>query len=199
MADPYAPVWREALPYLRARKNDVHVPLSFDFAERLLAEDPTANREVVLLGILLHDIGWALVDQDAIFREAFGPGKMKSDIRIAHEKGGARLAREILERLGYADETIAHVVAIIDGHDSRPHAISHEDELVKDADKLWRFTVTGVSISSDWFRLTPAAYIARGVQIMDLLFTPAALEIARDELAHTRRLLRVDVLADPAT
>ena len=34
---------------------------------------------------------------------------------------------------------VEEVVAIIDGHDSRRHALSRNDELVKDADKLWRY------------------------------------------------------------
>ncbi len=198
MADPYAPVWREALPYLRARRNDVHVPLSFGYAEQLVAAHPEADRDVVLLGILLHDIGWAVVDQEAIFRDGFGPGMMESEVRIAHEKEGARLAREILERRGYAEETIARVVAIIDGHDTRPNALSLEDELVKDADKLWRFTVVGVTLSSEWFGLTPDVYVIDrlGPVILGQLFTQTALEIARLELEQTRRLLRVDTLRE---
>jgi hypothetical protein len=200
VADPYAPVWREALPYLRARKNDVHVPLSFGYAEQLLAAYPEADRDVVLLGILLHDIGWAVVDQEAIFREGFGPGMMESEVRIAHEKEGARLAREILARLGHAEETIAQVVTIIDGHDTRPHALSLEDELVKDADKLWRFTVVGVTLSSEWFGLTPDTYVFDRLEpvILAQLFTTEALEIARSELEQTRVLLRLDVLRGPA-
>lgn len=31
-------VWHAAAPYLRVRKNDIHVPISFDYAERLLEE-----------------------------------------------------------------------------------------------------------------------------------------------------------------
>ena len=34
----YDAVWREAEPYMRARKNDVHIPLSFGWALRLLEE-----------------------------------------------------------------------------------------------------------------------------------------------------------------
>lgn len=195
MSDAYAPVWREALPYLRARKNDIHVPLSYGYAERLLEGDGEADREIVLVGILLHDIGWAVVDQEAILSEGFGPGMMTSDVRIAHEKEGARIAREILDRLGYASATVDAVAAIIDGHDTRREAISHEDELVKDADKLWRFTVTGVAVSSEWFGLTPAAYVEHLERnILDELFTPAALSLAHAELPQTRQLLRLDVL-----
>ena len=64
----------------------------------------------MLLGILLHDIGWAVVDQEAIYRDGFGPGMMESDVRIAHEKEGARLARAILAPLGYAAALVDEVV-----------------------------------------------------------------------------------------
>jgi archaeosine-15-forming tRNA-guanine transglycosylase len=40
----YDAVWREAEPYMRARKNDVHIPLSFAFAQALLKLHPTPTR-----------------------------------------------------------------------------------------------------------------------------------------------------------
>jgi len=190
----YAEVWAAALPYMRARKNDVHVPLSFGYASRLVEAHPGADADVVLLGILLHDIGWAVVDQEAIYRDAFGPQMMESDVRIAHEKEGARLARGILSSLGYADALVDEVVAIIDGHDTRRDALSLNDELVKDADRLWRFCVTGVALASEWWSLTPAEYAARLEEQLPLFFTGAAAAIARDELAVSRVALRVDVL-----
>src|SRR5581483_10951489 len=148
VAEPYEQVWREALPHLRTRKNDVHVPISYRYAERLLEREADADRDVVLLSVVLHDVGWAAVDR--------GAGMLAPDVRIAHEKEGARLAGEILGRLGYAAGTVEAVAAIVDGHDTRREAISHEDELLKDADRLWRFTPTGVGIACDWFGLTPA-------------------------------------------
>ena len=190
----YAEVWAAALPYMRARKNDVHIPLSFGYATRLVEAHPDADADVVLLGILLHDIGWAVVDQEAIYRDAFGPQMMESDVRIAHEKEGARLARGILSTLGYADALVDEVVMIIHGHDTRRDALSLNDELVKDADRLWRFCVTGVALASEWWSLTPAEYAARLEEQLPLFFTGAAAAIARDELAVSRVALRVDVL-----
>jgi HD superfamily phosphodiesterase len=192
-------VWAAARPYMRARKNDVHIPLAYDYALRLLEHHPAADREVVLLAILLHDIGWAVVDQEAIYRDAFGPGMMESEVRVAHEKQGARLAREILSELGSEAELIDRVVEIIDGHDTRAEALSAEDELVKDSDALWRFSVAGIAIACDWFGLTPGEYADRTEpQIEDRLFTEAARAIARRELAQTRRVLRCAELAtDP--
>jgi HD domain len=192
-------VWAAARPYMRARKNDVHIPLAYDYAQRLLEHHPVADREVVLLAVLLHDIGWAVVDQEAIYREGFGPGMMESAVRVAHEKEGARLAREILTELGYEAVLIDRVAAIIDGHDTRPDALSPEDELVKDADALWRFSVAGIAVACDWFGFTPAEYADHTEpQIEGRLFTQAAREIARTELADTRRVLRtVELSTDP--
>jgi hypothetical protein len=197
VSDAYAPVWRDALPYLRVRKNDVHVPISVAFAQRLLDGDDGADRDVVLLAVLLHDVGWAVVDQEAIFTEGFGPGMMESAVRIAHEREGARIAREVLGRHGYAPAVVDAVAAIIDGHDTRREAISHDDELMKDADKLWRFTPTGVGIACDWFGLTPAAYADDLVErVAGQLFTEPARTIAAEELGRTRELLLLDVLRD---
>lgn len=192
----HGPVWAAALPYMRARKNDIHIPMAYDYAQRLLADHPEVDGEIVLLAILLHDIGWAVVDQDAIFRDAFGPGMMESEVRRAHEREGARLAREILGELAYDEAVIERVAEIIDGHDTRAHALSPEDQLVKDADVLWRFSVTGIGIGCDWFSMTPTEYADHTApQIEGRLFTEAARDIARAELAQTRRVLRTSELA----
>jgi putative nucleotidyltransferase with HDIG domain len=191
----YENVWRASLPYMRSRKNDVHIPLSFRAAERLLEDHPQANRDVVLLGILLHDLGWAVVDQREMFEQGFGPNMMESDVRIQHEKEGARIAREILTRLEYAPETIEHIVKIVDGHDTRKNAISLEDQLIKDADKLWRFTVTGIAIACEWFKMTPAQYAVRlEREIEGQLFTPTAVKMAQASLQESRDVLKLTVL-----
>ena len=86
---------------MRARKNDVHIPLSFEYAERLLERHPEADRDVVLLAILLHDIGWAVVDQERIYRRGLRPRDDASrTCAIAHEREGARAGREILDATG---------------------------------------------------------------------------------------------------
>jgi HD superfamily phosphodiesterase len=123
---------------------------------------------------------------------------MASDIRIAHEKEGARIAREILGSLGYDAVLIERVAEIIDGHDTRKEAISREDRLVKDADALWRWSLTGASISADWWGETPALYADRIAPMIDVwLGTDEARQIARAEFSETVRVFRVDVLREP--
>ena len=76
-----------------------------------------------------------------------------SDMRRAHEIEGARIARELV-----SGEHVDEIATIIDGHDSRLEALSLNDSLVKDADKLWRYTTTGVAVGCDWFGMTPGEY-----------------------------------------
>jgi HD domain len=191
----YDPIWRAALPYLRARKNDVHVPLSYGYAVLLCEQHPAANPDVVLPGIILHDTGWAVIDARAIFEQGFGPNMMESDVRRLHEQEGVRIAREVLSALEYPSSLIDQIAAIIDGHDTRQAAHSLNDELVKDADKLWRFTVTGIAVACDWFKLTPGQYAARlEREIAGQLFRPWSRAVATADLAAARAALRCDVL-----
>ncbi|WP_238531724.1 hypothetical protein [Nitritalea halalkaliphila] len=45
------------------------------------------------------------------------------------------------------------MTAIIDGHDTTAEARSLEDSIVKDADKLWRYTPHGVTTIGKWFEI----------------------------------------------
>ncbi len=195
----HADVWLAAKGYLRTRKNDVHVPIAYHCAERLLQHHPEADAEVVLLAILLHDTGWAEIDEQEIREKAFGPDMkqvLQSDIRRRHELIGARLAREVLTAQGYRQSTIDEVTLIIDGHDSRSHALSLNDQLVKDADKSWRFTTTGIAVACDWHKFTPARYVQYLEQdVRPSLFTDAARALADAELTASRQALLIDLLA----
>ena len=116
---------------------------------------------LVRVTILLHDIGWGRVDESRILSEGFSGDWRKAAIRFEHERQGCIVAREVLPPLGYDEEFVSAVTAIIDGHDTRPESHSLEDSLVRDADRLWRFTPTGIALASGWFGLAPAPYAER--------------------------------------
>ena len=179
----YRQLFERAKPYLDTRCNDVHTAMAYEFARQLLAHYPAADERIVLTAIILHDIGWKLVPEDEQL-SAFGPKMSNPALRRVHETEGARLARGILCELDYQRTAIDEVVAIIDGHDTREQALSLNDKLVKDADKLWRFTPTGLRIDSQRFA-TPAQEYVRwlATQIEPWLFTAEAQQIARQYMA----------------
>lgn len=191
----YDPVWARAEPYMRARKNDVHIPLSFDWCVRLLAEYPQADRDVCLLAILLHDIGWYAIDQAEIIEQGFrSDNYLTSDVRYLHEVEGVRLGTEVLQDTGWGADIITQVCEIIDGHDTRPDPLHLNDRIVRDADKLWRFDVTGIAIASEWFGKTPRAYVAHLGAVHGQLETDAGCAFASDALARSRAALKLHVL-----
>jgi hypothetical protein len=189
------PIWAKVVPETRARSNDIHLPISLAYAERLCAAHPEADSLVVRVAILLHDTGWGRVDEERILSEGFSGDWRKADIRYEHERQGCLIAEEVLPGLGYDDAFVARVTAIIDGHDTRPEPKSLEDALVRDADRLWRFDHTGIALAHGWFKLTPSAYMDRlEAEIIPELQTSAARRMAEADLARSRALLKASVL-----
>jgi hypothetical protein len=182
----YDEIYRKAEPYLDTRQNDVHVSLSYDFARRLLAHYPKADEEIVLPAIVLHDVGWKMVPEEKQL-SAFGPKVKDKKTQRMHETEGVRIAEEILTRLNFDKEKIPEILSIIDGHDTRQEALSLNDQLVKDADKLWRFTLAGVDIDHTRFGIPRHSYMKwLETVIDDWLFTPEAKQMAHEALAEAR-------------
>ena len=180
-------------PYWQVRNNDVQVPSSYEFAKRLLTHHPEADPEVVLPAILMHDNGYTNVPQETLLsglKDA--PTGHKLDITRLHEIEGVKIAKEILESLEYDPEKIKLICDIIDGHDSREEAISLEDQLVKDADKLWRYTVSAADIAGrGWMGLSHEAFNSYVTDRIDgWMFTEAAKKLARETSAVTQSQLR---------
>ena len=194
--DDLDPLWRAIVLESRTRANDIHLPISVAYAERLCDAYPEADALVVRVTTLLHDTGWARVDETKIISEGFSGDWRKADIRFEHERHGCDIAREVLPGLGYDDAFIRRVTDIIDGHDTRQVSHSLEDSLVRDADRLWRFTATGIALASGWFGLSPAEYARRlRSEIIPELLTEAAVQMAEAELARAEALLKTALLS----
>lgn len=151
LLDRDVPIWLAAKPWLNVRSNDTHTLISYRLARALLRIHADAEEHVVLTAILLHDIGWKMFPEEMLV-QAVGPKPRYPELQRAHEIESARLARIELKRLAIPAIDIEQVIAIIDGHDTRVEARSLNDALMKDADKLWRFTAHGVATLSSWFQ-----------------------------------------------
>jgi HD superfamily phosphodiesterase len=181
-------IYALAEPYWQTRSNEVHVPGAYALAQRLLDAHPDADADVVLPAILLHDCGYFLVpEEDHLKGLAGAPVGWEPDITRLHEIEGARIAGEILGEVGYDPGRTARIQEIVDGHDSRTEALSLEDALVKDADKLWRYTESGVRICSGWMNRTPEDFMDFVESRIDSwLLTDAGRKLARETLAESR-------------
>jgi HD superfamily phosphodiesterase len=121
--------------------------------------------------------------------EAFGPNMKDEESRRLHEVEGARIAKEILESLNFDPVKIQEIVTIIEGHDSRKEAISLNDKLVKDADKLWRYSPIGMETNENLFRMgRDKHYDLLGPRIDEWFFMPESKDMAREALNECKRI-----------
>jgi HD superfamily phosphodiesterase len=152
-------IWRLAKPYLNTRWNDLHVELSMEFAYRLMEEEG-GDEDIVIPAIILHDVGWKKIPEE-LHEKAFGPKMTSARLNRIHEVEGVKIAADILRAINYDGDKIAEILEIIEGHDSREHAISTNDQIVKDADKLFRYSKEGFTIDVERFGVTFDAQISR--------------------------------------
>ena len=187
-------IYQLAKPYLttkhndmlaRIAHNDAHIRVALNFALRLL-EGGKGDRRVVVPAIILHDVGWNRVP-DEILDKAFGPKADMSLLRI-HEEEGVKIAKSILAKVGYDSRYADEILQIIDGHDTRAKAISINDEIVRDADKLSRYSRSAFWLIVEGLRVTPEE-ISRALELMveQWFSMSASKEMAREELEQRRR------------
>lgn len=154
-------IWQAALPFLDVRSNDAHTLYSYALLQRLLEYTPEGEADVVLPAILLHDTGWKMIPADKILH-AFGPNNKYPELTRQHELEGVIIATTVLQNLGYPTILIEKITAIIDGHDTTKIARSTNDALMKEADKLWRYTPHGISTIQGWFNISES-------EVLDIL------------------------------
>lgn len=126
------------------REDKEHEEVSLKFAE-ILCKRYNSNENIVIPAIILHDIGYFGMNSRLL--SLMMQGKLqnpeKEKIKEEHMERGARLAEEILNRLNYNKEFIPIIVDIIKRHDLNDKPKNNEEKIVRDADKLWRYSDYG--------------------------------------------------------
>jgi len=149
-------IWDVALPYQDKRDDAGHAFITLEFAKQLVDLE-YGNRDVVLPAIILHDTGWSQLSR-AEWQVVFSPDKTPEDemtVRLRHQEEGVKIARQVLTQVNYPENLIAEIVEIIAEHDTRQGFISKNEGLVRDADKLWRFSKTGFDADVERFKFAP--------------------------------------------
>ena len=186
-------LFQEAGPFLEARGDLLHTRIAHAYARRLM-ESEGGDPALVEPAVILHDVGWSAVDRDRI-RGAFGvhaEGRDEAErINRIHEVEGAAIAARILESHRYDTRRIDRIVRIIERHDSGKEADSLEEKLVKDADKLWRYSREGFWKEIERQGVDPVFFHQRlSRRRKEWFMTPTALAIAEEEIRDRGRELR---------
>lgn len=185
----YQKIFERAKPFLRTRKNLIHTRIALRYALKLLEQDK-GDIKVVIPAVILHDVGWKAIPEK-LHLSAFGPNPTNPKLARVHELEGAKIAKVILEELYYPSTNVKEICQIIQGHDSRKKPISWNDRIVKDADKLTRYSKKGMDIDLDRFRIPRKKYLTFLERMIDHWFlTPTGKEIAKKEIFLRKRYLQ---------
>jgi HD superfamily phosphodiesterase len=195
LKEAYERIWDLARPYLNTRKNDTHTEIAAGLARQLLTQEG-GDEDIVMPAIILHDTGWKKVPED-VQTKAFGPKATLPEWNRVHEVEGARIAGHILRSVNYPNEKILEIQEIIKGHDSRKEPLSLNDSIVKDADKLWRYSRNAFQINATRFGLTADENVERLRRNLENWFlTKSGKRMAREALEERiQELKEVDAAA----
>jgi len=172
--------------YLDTRHNDVHTAISTQLAYELL-EQEGGDEDIVIPAIILHDSGWQRVPADQQLK-AFGPKATKPELNRLHEREGVKIAKEILQGINYDHAKSERILEIIDGHDSRQKPLSLNDMIVKDADKIWRYTKSGFQIDIERFGESYEEGLERlRSNLSGWFFTVTARKVAAENLGKREK------------
>jgi HD superfamily phosphodiesterase len=152
-----------------------------------LLKSEKGDEDVVIPAVLLHDVGWKMIPAK-LHLTAFGPNPSNPKLTRIHEVEGAKIAGAILKDLQYPFQKIKEICRIIRGHDTRKRPISRNDRIVKDADKLWRYSRKGMAVDLDRFQIPRREYLIFLEAITNHWFlTPTGREVARREMSFRKK------------
>jgi HD superfamily phosphodiesterase len=173
-------------PFLDTRHNDAHTEISTRFAFELLKREG-GDEDIVIPAIILHDTGWKRVPAKQHL-EAFGPNATRPELNRLHEVESVKIAEEILQKVKYDPLKAKKILEIIDGHDSRTKPTSLNDMIVKDADKLWRYSKSGFYIDAERFGLPHGESLEKlRCYLSEWFFTVTAKEMAAEKLSRREK------------
>jgi HD superfamily phosphodiesterase len=179
MKTVFKKIWKLAAPYLNTRNNLVHTRVSLKYAQYLLKKEG-GDEDIVIPAIILHDVGYKRLP-DRILRKAWGPKKDPKFQRM-HEVEGVKISKKILKKVGYENVKMKEILEIVDRHDTRKYVVSINDMIVKDADKLYRFSREAFKYFLKIFNEPSYVRLRNISKYQKDLFTKTAIKIAKKEL-----------------
>lgn len=191
MKESHTLIWNTALPYQDKRDDAGHAFITLEYAKQLVDLE-SGNPDVVLPAIILHDTGWSQLSRDE-WMIVFLPTTTAEEemvVRLRHQEEGVKLARRILEEMDYPTVLTEEILEIIAEHDTRQEFISNNEGLVRDADKLWRFSKTGFDADVTRFEIDPQELydkLVKQIPQEGFFYSETSRELAREELERRRR------------
>jgi HD superfamily phosphodiesterase len=179
-------LFKLAEPYFAVRDDRSHAQVAHQYC-LLLLEKEGGDRRIVEPAVILHDVGWSQLTPEQI-KGAFGvraSGEEAKQMNRIHEIEGAVIAGRLLETLDYDTLFIKQITGMIEHHDSGNDPASLEEKILKDSDRLWRYSPFGFWKERERQGLSPLElYRHLEGRRLSWFFTETALSLSERELEN---------------
>ncbi len=192
MKEIFQKIWELALPYQDKRDDPGHAEVTLSYAKRLV-ELESGNEDVVIPAIILHDIGYSQIPRERrmLIFDRKATREERDAVRYEHQEESVKLAKDILSEVGYPADLMPEILEIISQHDTRQGFISKNEGLVRDADKLWRFSRKGFGadiVRNNDENEARCKRLEADLDNPDYIYSESAREIALRELGLRKKL-----------
>lgn len=192
-------IWDASFPFQDKRQDTGHAETVTYFALKL-TKILGGDREITIPAAILHDTGWSQMTQtelDLFYINEWE--RYEPVLRARHQETGSGLAKTILSGIGNNDQNsytlrpdqIDEISEIISQHDTRKGFCSNNDGIVRDADKLWRFTKPCLQILIDLRGSknmeSAIAETSKAISREGFFYSPISAGIAMAELDNVRK------------
>jgi len=190
MKETFEKIWKLAFPYQDKRNDEGHAETVLHYSFELVKLE-NADENIVVPAAILHDIGWSQISKAEslkIFSSEINE-EDRTKIQRKHEEAGVKLAKQILEKTNCNTEAIDEILEIISRHDTRKGFISKNEGIMRDADKLWRFSKRGFWADIKRRNNAPKEEYDKMKAKIDspsFFYSNSAKKIAREELENRR-------------
>ena len=182
-----------ALPYQDQRDDDGHARITLKYAKELVKLED-GNEDIVIPAIILHDIGYSQIlrERRMLIFDKDARNEERDAVRYKHQAESVKLGEKILNELHYPSDLIPEILEIISKHDTRKGFISKEEGLVRDADKLWRYSLESFKLNRKHSKSDLEKRIKRlekDLEVPDYIYSESAKKIAQQELDERKKLI----------
>jgi len=186
----YGKIWDLALPLLKRGRlgDDKHalevVDLIMNYKGKL-----RLDKDVLIPVAIMHDIGHSAILPEH-FKFVTGPEKI-ANAKLVHMLTGAKIAKEILDSIGYNSEKIKEIIDIISIHDADQLTGIDSDRIYNsenkrifhDIDSLDRFNKERLDLFKKQFKDRDSGYIKEQLLTsMKMIFYPEFRKIAEERV-----------------
>ncbi|MFH1897976.1 MAG: PAS domain-containing protein, partial [Candidatus Desantisbacteria bacterium] len=187
MEKTFETIFEKAKGYCRDKTDLVHLVTVLEMAKKLIQLEG-GNERIIIPAVILHDTGWRCFSYTEELKARKIHKELKGiELTHKHETESANLSESILSELNWPLEEKSQIIEIVAWHDTRTNPISKEDGIVKDADRLSRYTPQCFDLFCLKFKNTQEQFFEfLSLNIERWFYTESAKYMAREYLLKRR-------------